>query len=42
MKIGWEDLKLDTLTVIFPGEKRFKLNETIEACGLENYLTSDI
>ena len=42
MKIGWEDLKLDTLTVIFPGEKRFRLNETIEACGLENYLTSDI
>ena len=35
MKISLEDLKLDQIKIIFPGNIRFKLSEKIEAMGLE-------
>ena len=34
MKINLEDLKLDQIKVIFPGNISFKLSEKIEAIGL--------
>jgi predicted AAA+ superfamily ATPase len=34
MKISMEDLKLDQIKVIFPGDIRFKLSDKIEAVGL--------
>lgn len=40
MRIAMEDLKLDKLTVIFPGKENFPLAENIHANGLEPYLTS--
>ncbi len=38
MQIALEDLKLDQLIVIYPGEKDFSLSEKIRVMGLENYL----
>ncbi len=38
MRIAQEDLKLDELTVIYPGQHRFPLANGIEACGLELFL----
>lgn len=35
MKIALEDLKLDRLTVVFPGRERFPLAERIQAVGLD-------
>ena len=35
MRIAREDLKLDAVRVVFPGNKRFPLSEGIEAIGLE-------
>jgi hypothetical protein len=35
MKISLEDLKLDKINVIFPGNLSFKLSDKIEAIGLE-------
>lgn len=39
MKIAMEDLKLDQIQVIFPGDIRFKMSSNIEAVGLECYKT---
>ena len=36
MRIAIEDLKLDNLTVIIPGIEKFKLDENITVCGIEN------
>jgi predicted AAA+ superfamily ATPase len=36
MRISMEDLKLDQIQIIFPGNIRFKLSENIEAVGLES------
>jgi hypothetical protein len=41
MKIAMNDLKLDKLTLIYPGNKAFILEKNIEACGLETYLSTD-
>jgi hypothetical protein len=41
MKIAMNDLKLDKLTLIYPGNKSFILEKNIEACGLETYLSTD-
>ena len=35
MRIALEDLQLDRLTVVFPGDVRFALSEKIEAVGLD-------
>lgn len=35
MKIAQQDLSLDQLTVVFPGNYRFPLSDTIEAVGIE-------
>ena len=35
MKIALQDLKLDQVSIIFPGDKTFKLAEKIEAIGLK-------
>lgn len=35
MKIAQEDLKLDHLFVIYPGDKLFPLGTNITACGIE-------
>lgn len=35
MHIAIEDLKPDGLTIIIPGQEKFKLAEPIEVCGLE-------
>jgi predicted AAA+ superfamily ATPase len=37
MQIALEDLKLDSLTVIYPGKHFFPLSSRIHACGLEEY-----
>ncbi len=37
MRITIEDLKLDQIKVIFPGNIRFKMSDSIEAVGLECY-----
>lgn len=36
MKIAFEDLKLDHLTVIYPGDKHYDLNNQISVKGLQN------
>lgn len=41
MKIAIQDLKLDQLTVIFPGKQEFPLAKNVRACGLENYLSKE-
>lgn len=38
MAMAQDMLQLDSLTVIYPGTKRYRLNETIEAIGLQEYL----
>lgn len=38
MVTALEDLKLDHLKLIYPGDKSFPLSEKIEAVGLESYL----
>jgi uncharacterized protein len=38
MEIALEDLKLDSLTVIIPGDYKFRLTPKIEVVGLEAYL----
>jgi hypothetical protein len=42
MKIAMNDLKLDKLTLIYPGDKSFFLDKNIEATGLETYLSQDL
>jgi predicted AAA+ superfamily ATPase len=37
MRIAIEDLKLDSLQVVFPGKERFWIEKGIEAVGLENF-----
>ncbi len=39
MVIAMTDLKLDTLSVIFPGKEDFPLADNVHAFGLESYLT---
>lgn len=34
MRVAMEDLKLDQLSVVFPGEERFALGERVEAVGV--------
>lgn len=36
MRIAIEDLGLDKLTIIIPSKEKFKLEENIEVCGIEN------
>lgn len=36
MRIAIRDLGLDSLTIIIPGAEKFKLEENIEVCGIEN------
>ncbi len=38
MHIAIESLKLDRLTVIYPGERRIPLADKIEAIGLAEYV----
>lgn len=38
MKAAIEYLKLDELTIIYPGNKNYRLSEKIKACGLTEYL----
>lgn len=38
LRIALEDLELDELTVIYPGEKVFPLHEKVQAMGLKNFL----
>ncbi|BDU59829.1 hypothetical protein FLA4_02390 [Candidatus Rickettsia kotlanii] len=38
MQISLEDLKLDQINVIFPGEISFKLSEKIQAIGLSSLI----
>ena len=35
MNIAYEDLKLDHIFIIFPGNIKFPINEKISACGLD-------
>ncbi|MDF2965176.1 MAG: putative superfamily ATPase [Rickettsiaceae bacterium] len=37
MKYALEDLKLDKLIIIYPGDKNFKLGDNIEVISLENF-----
>lgn len=39
MKIALHDLKLDELTIIYPGTKSFKLDDKLFASGLEAFLS---
>jgi len=41
MRIACEDLKLDTLVVVYPGKERFPLDSAIIACGLEHVVNAD-
>lgn len=41
MKIGLKDLKLDQLLVIYPGEKRYPMDEQIEAVPLSSLATEE-
>ncbi|EAA26103.1 hypothetical protein rsib_orf915 [Rickettsia sibirica 246] len=41
MQISLEDLKLDQINVIFPGEISFKLLEKIQAIGLSSLIQND-
>lgn len=38
MLIALEDLKLDRITVIYPGKNKFKIHENIIVIGLEEYI----
>jgi predicted AAA+ superfamily ATPase len=38
MMVSLQDLELDKITVIYPGEKCFHLHEKVEAIGLGNYI----
>lgn len=38
MHIAIDDLKLDSLTVIYPGKKSYRLKEKIDVIGLETFL----
>lgn len=38
MQIAYEDLKLDSLVVIYPGDINYPLKEEIEVVSLQNYL----
>jgi predicted AAA+ superfamily ATPase len=42
MKLAIEFLKLDSLTVIYPGNKNYQLGETVTVCGLQEYLKRNI
>ncbi len=42
MKIALEDLKLDSLTVIYPGPKPYLLADKIKVIGLTNYVNASI
>lgn len=35
MHVALQDLNLDYLFIIFPGDKRFPMHEKITACGLQ-------
>ena len=39
MQIATQNLKLDSLTVIYPGDVDYLLRENIQVVGLQNYLT---
>lgn len=38
MRVAINDLKLDSLTIIIPGKEKFRLEEDIIVCGIENFL----
>lgn len=40
MRIAIEDLKLDSLTVIYPKGRRYRLSEEIQVVSLEEYISS--
>lgn len=40
MQMACEDLKLDTLTVIYPGDQTIRLTKSILCQGLENYINT--
>jgi predicted AAA+ superfamily ATPase len=40
MRIAIEDLKLDSLTVIYPKGKKYRLSEDIQVVSLEEYISS--
>ena len=40
MKIALEDLKLDEITVIYPGDKDYEIHQKVRAVGLENFVTN--
>jgi len=40
MHIALEDLKLDQLTVIYPGEKSYRPHEKVLICGLAKYISA--
>ncbi|MBP7190496.1 MAG: ATP-binding protein [Rickettsiaceae bacterium] len=39
MRVAMEDLSLDSLTIIIPGRDKFRLDEKIDVCGLEEYIS---
>lgn len=41
MRMALQDLRLDRVTVIFPGDASFSLDKRIEAVGLEAFLTRE-
>lgn len=41
MQTAIEALKLDQLQVIYPGQTRYRLNDVIEVCPLEKWLSDD-
>ncbi len=41
MRVAIHDLKLDSLTIIIPGKERFRLEENIIVCGIENFTTQN-
>ena len=40
MRIAMEDLKLDELTVVYPGQKRYKLAKKVEVAPLSEFLNA--
>lgn len=40
MQIAYDELKLNSLTVIYPGDKPIRLSQKISCVGLEDYLAS--
>lgn len=38
MRVAMHDLGLDSISIIYPGQKRARLDEKIEVIGLEPYL----